>query len=255
MISIYLETFILALIQGISEFIPVSSTAHLIIVSKLSEFEIRFLEIDISLHFGSLLAIVFYFRSDLVNIFKNKNLFLLIIFGSLPLIIFGYVVFETGIINLFRDIKIIAWTTLLFGILLLYADKFKFNKNFKKDLNLKNILFIGLFQVLALIPGTSRSGITITAARLLNFNRFDSAKISFLLSIPALLGASFLGLKDLTIQNFELSKIAIFSICFSFVFSYLTIKYFLIFIKKFSLKVFVYYRIFLSGLLFIFIYI
>ena len=255
MISIYLETFILALIQGISEFIPVSSTAHLIIVSKLSEFEIRFLEIDISLHFGSLLAIVFYFRSDLVNIFKNKNLFLLIIFGSLPLIIFGYVVFETGIINLFRDIKIIAWTTLLFGILLLYADKFKFNKNFKKDLNLKNILFIGLFQVLALIPGTSRSGITITAARLLNFNRFDSAKISFLLSIPALIGASFLGLKDLTIQNFELSKVAIFSICFSFVFSYLTIKYFLIFIKKFSLKVFVYYRIFLSGLLFIFIYI
>ena len=255
MISIYLETFILALIQGISEFIPVSSTAHLIIVSKLSEFEIRFLEIDISLHFGSLLAIVFYFRSDLINIFKNKNLFLLIIFGSLPLIIFGYVVFETGIINLFRDIKIIAWTTLLFGILLLYADKFKFNKNFKKDLNLKNILFIGLFQVLALIPGTSRSGITITAARLLNFNRFDSAKISFLLSIPALIGASFLGLKDLTIQNFELSKVAIFSICFSFVFSYLTIKYFLIFIKKFSLKVFVYYRIFLSGLLFIFIYI
>ena len=255
MISIYLETFILALIQGISEFIPVSSTAHLIIVSKLSEFEIRFLEIDISLHFGSLLAIVFYFRSDLVNIFKNKNLFLLIIFGSLPLIIFGYVVFETGIINLFRDIKIIAWTTLLFGILLLYADKFKFNKNFKKDLNLKNILFIGLFQVLALIPGTSRSGITITAARLLNFNRFDSAKISFLLSIPALIGASFLGLKDLTIQNFELSKVAIFSICFSFVFSYLTIKYFLMFIKKFSLKVFVYYRIFLSGLLFIFIYI
>ena len=255
MISIYLETFILALIQGISEFIPVSSTAHLIIVSKLSEFEIRFLEIDISLHFGSLLAIVFYFRSDLVNIFKNKNLFLLIIFGSLPLIIFGYVIFETGIINLFRDIKIIAWTTLLFGILLLYADKFKFNKNFKKDLNLKNILFIGLFQVLALIPGTSRSGITITAARLLNFNRFDSAKISFLLSIPALLGASFLGLKDLTIQNFELSKVAFFSICFSFVFSYLTIKYFLMFIKKFSLKVFVYYRIFLSGLLFIFIYI
>ena len=255
MISIYLETFILALIQGISEFIPVSSTAHLIIVSKLSEFEIRFLEIDISLHFGSLLAIVFYFRSDLINIFKNKNLFLLIIFGSLPLIIFGYVVFETGIINLFRDIKIIAWATLLFGILLLYADRFKFNKNFKKDLNLKNILFIGLFQVLALIPGTSRSGITITAARLLNFNRFDSAKISFLLSIPALLGASFLGLKDLTIQNFELSKIAIFSICFPFVFSYLTIKYFLIFIKKFSLKVFVYYRIFLSGLLFIFIYI
>ena len=255
MISIYLETFILALIQGISEFIPVSSTAHLIIVSKLSEFEIRFLEIDISLHFGSLLAIVFYFRSDLVNIFKNKSLFLLIIFGSLPLIIFGYVVFETGIINLFRDIKIIAWATLLFGILLLYADKFKFNKNFKKDLNLKNILFIGLFQVLALIPGTSRSGITITAARLLNFNRFDSAKISFLLSIPALIGASFLGLKDLTIQNFELSKVAIFSICFSFVFSYLTIKYFLMFIKKFSLKVFVYYRIFLSGLLFIFIYI
>ncbi len=255
MISIYFETLILAFVQGVSEFIPVSSSAHLILISKLSKFKANILEIDIGLHFGSLLAIIFYFKDDLKNILKNKNLSLLIVLGSIPLIIFGFIVYQTGMIHLLRDIKVIAWTTLLFGILLFYADKFQFNKDIKKDLNIKNILIIGFFQMLAVIPGVSRSGITITAARLLNFNRFDSTKISFLLSIPALIGASFLGLKDISISNFELSSSVILSAIFSFVFSYLTIKYFLIYVKKFSLKLFVYYRVILALLLFSFIYI
>ena len=118
----------------------------------------------------------------------------------------------------------------------------------------KTPLIIGCFQILALIPGVSRSGITITAGRLLNFNRVDSSKISFYLSIPALCGASFLGLSDIANKDFEISLILFFATLCSFIFSYLTIKYFLIYVNKFSLNIFIYYRIFLSLILFAIIY-
>ncbi len=254
MISLYFEALILAIIQGISEFIPVSSSAHLILISKLSDFKTSILEIDISLHLGSLIAIIFYFKNDFREFLKNKKFLYLIFFGSIPLIIFGYIILYTGVIDILRNIEIIAWTTFLFAILLYYADTFKINKDINNDLTIKKILFIGFFQILALIPGVSRSGITITASRFLNINRFDSAKISFLLSIPALSGASFLGLKDISQNDFEFSFLIIFSTLFSFIFSYLTIKYFLKFVRKFSLKVFVYYRILLSLIIFILIY-
>ncbi len=113
----------------------------------------------------------------------------------------------------------IAWTTLIFAILLYISDKFKVNKKIQNDLNLKSILTIGFFQMLALVPGVSRSGIVITAARFLNFGRYDSTKISFFLSIPALSGASFLSLKDLYSETFEFNLIILFSIIFSFIFS------------------------------------
>tara|TARA_B100001250_G_C19706834_1_gene747334 strand:+ start:72 stop:839 length:768 start_codon:yes stop_codon:yes gene_type:complete len=254
MISLYIEALILALVQGISEFIPVSSSAHLIIISKLNEFKVSSLEIDISLHLGSLIAILFYFRKDLINIFQNKNLLYLIIFGSLPLIIVGYFLYQTGFINHIRNIKVIAWTTLLFGILLYFADRLKIKKNIKKDLSIKNILFIGFLQVLALIPGVSRSGITITAGRLINFSRLDSLKISFFLSIPALVGASAIGLKDIFNTDFNFSYIIFFSVFLSFIFSYLTIKFFLIYVKNFTLNIFVIYRIILAMILFYIIY-
>ena len=115
-------------------------------------------------------------------------------------------------------------------------------------------MIIGFFQVLAIIPGVSIAGITITASRLLNFNRVDSSKIAFYLSIPALSGASVLGIKDLFEENIKFDLVFIFATFLSFVFSYLTIKYFLIFVKKFSLQFFVYYRIFLALILFYIIY-
>jgi len=143
---------------------------------------------------------------------------------------------------------------LFFGVLLYFADNFKVKKKFNENLSIKNILIIGLFQILALVPGVSRSGIVITAGRFLNFNRYDSSKISFYLSIPALAGASVLGLKDIASQNLGFNILTIFTVIFSFFFSYLTIKYFLAFTKKFSLKIFIYYRIVLAGLLFVIIY-
>ena len=254
MISNYLEILILSIVQGISEFLPVSSSAHLIIFSNIINFSNNSLIFDVGLHLGSLLAILFYFRKELLNILNDKKLFNLLLIGSIPLILFGYIFYTTGIINSFRNLKIIAWTTLIFGLLMYFSDTFKIKKKIEKDLTIKNILIIGVMQILAIIPGVSRSGITITAGRFLNFDRYDSAKISFYLSIPALMGASVLSLKDAVNENIEFNFFLIISIILSFIFSYLTIKYFLIYTKKFSLKFFVIYRVVLSIMIFLIIY-
>ena len=250
----YFYTLILALIQGITEFIPVSSSSHLIIFSKGSNFSYQSLELDVGLHLGSLAAIILYFKKDLIEIKKNKNLISLLFFGSLPLLVVGFILYNSGIINFFRNIETIAWSTLLFGIFLYIADKSNINKKIDNNLNIKNIFIIGMFQCLALIPGVSRSGITITSARLIEFNRVDASKISFYLSIPALMGASFLGLKEVFNKNLDFNLVILFSFILSFIFSYITIKYFLIYVKNYSLNIFVYYRIFLALVLFVFIY-
>ena len=254
MISDFFEIFILSIIQGVSEFIPVSSAAHLILASSIYEFKNQSLLIDISLHLGSLMAILFYFKDDIFNFKKNKNLFYKIIIGTLPLIIFGYFLYSTNIIYQLRDIKVIAWATLFFGILIYIADKNKYLKKIDTDFTIKSVLIIGFFQVIALIPGVSRAGITITAGRILGFDRTDSTKISFYLSIPALAGASALGIKDLFKENIEFNFLVIVGVFLSFIFSLITIKFFLKFIKKFSLNFFVVYRIFLATILFYIIY-
>jgi len=254
MISDYLQAIFLAFVQGVSEFIPVSSSAHLVIFSEFLNFNGQSLIFDVGLHLGSLIAIIFFFRNDLLKIKNNKKLLKLIIIGSLPLIIFGYYLISFGIINILRNIEVIGWSTLVFGLLLYYADSFKVAKNLDKDLNTKNILIIGMMQVLSLMPGVSRSGIIITVGRLLNFNREDSVKISFFLSIPALLGASIISIKDVTNESFEFNILLLISILVSFIFSYLTIKFLLIYVQKFSMKIFVVYRIILSFFIFFIIY-
>ena len=250
----FIEILILSAVQGISEFLPISSSAHLIIVSHLYNLKSSSLLIDISLHLGSLFAIILFFRKDLFYLKNNQKLLGMIIIGSIPLIIFGYILHSTELVHLLRNMKVIAWTTLFFGIILFFADQRKVDKNISKDLNLKSIIFIGIFQILALIPGVSRAGITMTAARFLNFNRVDTGKISFLLSIPALAGASFLGLKDLSSQSIEINSTVMLAVILSFLFSYITVKFFLIYLNKFSLNIFVIYRIIISLTLFAIIY-
>lgn len=254
MISYYFQIIFLSLVQGIFEFIPVSSTAHLFIISYFSSFDHQSLELDISLHLGSLVAILIYFRKDLINILNNKKKLNLIFFGSIPLLIIGLILHHFELIYQLRSLKVIAWTTLLFGIFLYLSDKKPISNKIDKNLNLKKTIIIGLFQALALIPGVSRSGIVITACRLYNFNRVDAAKISFLLSIPALAGASTLGLFNTLDRNVEFNITIFLSIFFSFIFSYLTIKFLLFYLKKFSLNIFVYYRVFLSIILFLIAY-
>tara|TARA_B100000989_G_scaffold32576_1_gene20794 strand:+ start:1398 stop:2165 length:768 start_codon:yes stop_codon:yes gene_type:complete len=254
MLQDFIEILILSAVQGISEFLPISSSAHLILISNFYDFSSSSLFIDIGLHLGSLFAIIFYFKRDLLNLKNNHKLLVLILIGSVPLIIFGYILYSTEIIDLIRNLEIIAWTTLFFGLVLFFSDRRKIDQNISTSLNLKSILFIGLFQILALVPGVSRAGITITAARFLRFNRVDSGKIAFLLSIPALAGASFLGLKDAFQKSIEINYILLIAIILSFVFSFITVKYFLKYVKTFSLTVFVIYRIFIALILFWIIY-
>ena len=249
-----IEVIILSAIQGISEFLPISSSAHLILISSLYEFKSNSLIIDISLHLGSLFSIIYFFREELLDIKNNKRILSLIVLGSIPLFIVGYILYSTGTIYSLRNIKIIAWTTLVFGILLYIADKNRFDKKISTNLNFQTIFFISIFQILSLIPGVSRAGITITAARILKFNRLDSSKISFLLSIPALAGASFIGLKDLFHQSVDFNYLIIIAITGSFIFSFVTVKFFLIYINKFSMNAFVIYRIIIALILFYIIY-
>ena len=241
------EILILSAIQGVFEFLPVSSAAHLVLVSKYYAFSNQNLLIDICLHLGSLLAIIVYFRNDLINFVKNRNFLIKIIIGTIPIIPIGYILYKTGLINYLRNLELIGWMSLIFGIFLFISDKMEVTKNIDKDFSNKSAVVIGLFQVLALIPGVSRSGITITSGRLLGFNRFDSAKISFFLSIPTLLAASILGIYDIYKEgSSELNFLAIISVIFSFIFSYFTITLFLKFIRTSSLNIFIIYRLILS---------
>jgi len=241
------EILILAAIQGISEFLPVSSAAHFVLVSKYYAFNNQSLLIDICLHLGSLIAIVFYFAGELLNYIKNKNFLIKIFIGTIPIIPVGYLLYETGLINEFRSLTVIGWTSLIFGIFLYISDQSKITKKISTDFTSKSALFIGLFQVLSLIPGVSRSGITITSGRLLGFNRYDSAKVSFFLSIPTLAAASLLGIFNIYKEGSdELNFLAIIAVIFSAIFSYITIAFFLNFIKKFNLNLFIIYRIILS---------
>ena len=250
----FIEILILSAIQGISEFLPISSSAHLILISNFYNFKTSSLLIDISLHLGSLFAIMFYFKKDIFDLKNNKRLLGLIIVGSIPLMIFGYILHSSDLIYFVRNVEIIAWTTLFFGFILYFSDRSKTKKDISKNLNLKSIIFIGIFQILALIPGVSRAGITITAARFLNFNRVDSTKISFLLSIPALIGASSLGITDAFKETLEISYLSIIAIVLSFLFSFITVKYFLKYVNNFSLNIFVIYRVFLGIILLLIIY-
>tara|TARA_B100000700_G_C14943144_1_gene807789 strand:- start:201 stop:968 length:768 start_codon:yes stop_codon:yes gene_type:complete len=242
-----IEILILSLIQGVSEFLPVSSAAHLILVSKYYAFKNQNLLIDISLHLGSLIAIIVYFRNDLFNFVKNRNFLIKILIGTIPIIPIGFIIYQTGLVNHLRNLELIGWMSLLFGILLYISDQSQTKKKIEKEFTIKSALFIGMFQILALIPGVSRAGITISAGRILGFNRFDSAKVSFFLSIPTLAAASILGMYNIYVEgSAELNFLAIIAVIFSFIFSYITIALFLKFIKQFSLNIFIIYRIVLS---------
>lgn len=250
-----IEVLILSLIQGVTEFLPISSSSHLILFSKLTNFQNQSLSLDVSLHIGSFLAVITFFYKDLIEFVKNKDLFIKILISSLPVMILGFFLIQTDLISELRNIKVIGWMTLLFGVLLYISDKFNMHKNIESDFTYRSALMIGFFQMISLVPGVSRSGVTITAARLLKFNRYDAAKISFLLSIPTLAVVSIYGIKNIvSAENMNISFLNLFSILLSFVFSLITIKYFLQYIKSFSLDIFVIYRVILGIVILAFAY-
>lgn len=241
------EIIILSIVQGITEFLPVSSSAHLIIISKYFNFSNENLTLDISLHLGSLLAIIIYFKKDLFDFTNNKNLFFKILISSIPVIFFGFLLVKLDLLDYLRSYKVIGWSTVIFGILLYLSDLIKVKKSLAINFTYGSALYIGILQILSLIPGVSRSGITITAGRFLNFSRIDSTKISFLISIPTLCAVSLYNVFNLfLISDFNVSALNLTATIFSLIFSYLTIKYFFYFLKRFNLTIFVIYRIILG---------
>ena len=249
------ELVLLSIIQGVTEFLPISSSAHLILVSKYFNLSNTNLTLDISLHLGSFLAIIFYFRNDLINFIKNKELFKKILITSIPVSVFGFFLVKTNYIDAFRNYSVIGWSTIIFGLILFFSDLQVTNKNIKKNFSYNNAFFIGFIQILSLIPGVSRSGITITSARILKYNRIDSAKISFLTSLPVLAIVSAYNLQKIIIKDsIDISLINFTGVILSFLFSYLTIKLFIEFLKKFNLFIFVIYRLILGLIILFYVY-
>jgi len=255
-LSIYLNTFFLAIIQGVTEWLPISSSGLLVIFEELIKLEDKNLNLlfNIAVHGGSLIAVVIYFLKDLFQIFNNYNLIKNIIIATVPVVIVGFLIKITGLNIFLQDIKVVAFATLFFSIVLYFSDKTKVTIQFDKNISNKNALLIGLAQVLALIPGTSRSGITISCARFLGFSRVDSAKFSFLISIPVLFAACVLGFGDVVFEpNNQIIILIVFGFFVSLLTSLLCIKVFLKFVENNSLNLFVVLRIILGTVLLIYL--
>jgi undecaprenyl-diphosphatase len=255
-LSIYLNTFFLAIIQGVTEWLPISSSGLLVIFEELVKLEDKNLNLlfNIAVHGGSLIAVVIYFLKDLFQIFNNYNLIKNIIIATIPVVIAGFLIKITGLNIFLQDIKVVAFATLFFSIVLYFSDKTKVTIQFNKNISNKNALLIGLAQILALIPGTSRSGITISCARFLGFSRVDSAKFSFLISIPVLFAACVLGFSDVVFEpNNQIIILITFGFFVSLITSLLCIKVFLKFVENNSLNLFVVLRIILGTVLLIYL--
>ncbi len=257
-----LHIIVLALIQGITEFLPVSSSAHLILPSKLLGWPDQGLAFDVAVHVGTLCAVVIYFRHDVAGLLKGwfgqfgprgateeSHLAWMIILATIPAGLIGLTCHEIVETHA-RSIVVLATTTIVFGLLLGWADLKSSHRLRLLDITWRAALIIGCAQAIALIPGTSRSGITITAALMLGFGRVDAARFSFLMSIPIIvLSGGFKGFELAAMENVDWMSI-ILGTLISGVSAYACIHYFLGFINRLSMMPFAIYRLLLGAVLF-----
>ncbi len=260
----FFQILVLALVQGLTEFLPISSSAHLILAPKLLGWEDQGLAFDVAVHIGSLAAVIFYFRKQLQTMTLDwcqsvatrqevgeSKLAWWVIIGTIPAGLAG--LFLKDFIELFlRTPTIIALATIIFGLLLWYADARKSHNRSENSLTLKDVIFIGSLQALALIPGASRAGITMTAALLLGLKRDAAARFSFLLSIPIILAAG--GKMSMELMNtathIDWFAMAL-GVLISAVSAYACIHFFLKLLEKMSLLPFIIYRLILGIFLFV----
>ncbi|HDZ46447.1 hypothetical protein LCGC14_0087530 [marine sediment metagenome] len=252
----WLQVVVLAVVQGVSEFLPVSSSAHLILVPVLTAWEDQGLAFDVALHLGSLSAVIIYFWREIwqmvtsslaaiggKGVDQDARLAFWVVLATLPVSIVGLLLHDV-ISNYMRSTLIIGVSLIGFGILLGYADWYKRGTRNEYQLSLKDVLIIGGAQALALIPGTSRSGITITAALMVGMSREGAARFSFLLSIPVIVLAGGLEAVGLFREPQTVDWIAMLvGTLLSGISAYLCIHYFLVIIKKLGMQPFVIYRV------------
>lgn len=196
------QLILVAVIQGVTEFLPVSSSGHLILLPSLTGLDDQGQAIDVAVHVGTLFAVIIYFWSDvklallgLPRMFLGKidtegsKLALLLVVASVPVVAFGLILKITGYDDLLRSVTVIGWAMIVFGLLLYWSDQVGGTDKTDKEWSLPDALVIGVWQAIALIPGTSRSGITITGARFMGYARQDAAKIAMLMSIPTIIAS------------------------------------------------------------------
>lgn len=216
----FTQLLILALIQGVTEFLPISSSGHLILLPNLTGMQDQGQVIDVAVHVGTLLAVILYFRTDVKDAAAGTlrlmtgrmdtpgaRLAFLLLIATIPVILFGLALKLSGLDDMLRSTAVIGWTMLIFGLVLYWADMKGAQDKVDSDWNLRDAIVMGLWQAVALIPGTSRSGITITAARHLGYNRHDGAKLAMLMSIPTIMAsAALLGVEVIATADAQAAR-------------------------------------------------
>jgi len=253
-----LHLVILAAVQGITEFLPISSSGHLVLAPIFLGWPDQGLVIDVAVHVGTLLAVMAYLYKDvgamlagIGRFFKGRRdagarLFMLLVIGTLPVVGAGFALHHYAA-DYFRSVEVIAWTTLGFGILLWIADQVGMTVRRVEHLGVFDVILIGVAQCLALIPGTSRSGITMTAARFIGMERPDAARFSLLLSIPTIIAAGTLSCIDIYRSgNVQLATDAFVAAGLAFVFALFAIALMMAWLRRASFTPFVVYRIVLG---------
>jgi len=253
-----LQYLLIGILQGITEFLPISSSGHLVLFAKLTAWEDQGLFADIAVHFGTLFAVIFYMRKDvlflLINIVKleflSNKIVLKIIVATLPAIFVGFFIYDFVSLY-FRDVRVIAFSSLIFSIILYFADKKNLSKKNWKNITFVESFIIGLWQVMAFIPGASRTGVTITGARFLQFDRINAAKFSMLLSIPIILASLSLSLFEIFFSEGEIINIypSIFAASIAFLTALLSINFMMKLIQITNFNLFIIYRIILGIIL------
>ncbi len=256
------QILVLALVQGITEFLPISSSGHLILVPALMHWKDQGLIVDVMVHMGSFMAVIVYFWRDVVQLSLGglellrgrmtgrAKLALYIILATIPAVIFGLIVKKTGLQEAVRGPTIVAVNAILFGIVMYVADRFSRQSRGVEDMDLKSALIIGVAQAVAIIPGTSRSGITMAAGRFLNLTRHEAARFSFLVGIPAIAGAGVLVLGDAVASGETISSDAVLTGALTFLVALGAIAFLMRVITRVGLVPFVIYRFLLAGVLF-----
>ena len=258
-----LQYFLIGIIQGVTEFLPISSSGHLVLFAQLTNWEDQGLFTDIAVHFGTLFAVIIYLRKDIyyffTNIFQFKifedQIIFKIILATLPAIILGYFIYDYVSLY-FRSIQLIALSSIVFAIILFFADRVKMESKSWNKITYIEALVVGLFQVLAFIPGASRAGVTITGARLLGYDRLNATRFSMLLSIPIILAS--MTLSFINIFNNEYIAVNLYqsfsAALVAFITALLSIIFLMKFIKNANFNIFIIYRIVL-GIILLVIYV
>ena len=260
------QIIVLALIQGITEFLPISSSGHLILVPVLTGWMDQGLIVDVMVHMGSLAAVLVYFWRDVLalligvfNLLRGKvtlygKLAIFILIATLPAVALGLWLRQSGIGDQLRFAEIVAWNAIIWGILMYVADRFGGMEKHMENLGLSHSFIIGCAQALALIPGTSRSGITMTAARMLGYSRPEAARFSFLLGIPAIAGAGTLVIGNAVEAGETITQDALLTGAITFFVALAAIALLMAMVKRMSFLPFTIYRVLLGSLLLAIIY-